>query len=195
MILVQMHGDPGSGKSTLARGIGAALPAIVVDKDAISSALIRAGVDRTLAGPAAYEAMRALARDFLAAGHAVVLDSPCAWPSIEASGRALAEQHGVPWALIELECPVDMVDARLAARPESESQPRRREDWYSRPGTARPNCDRLVLDGTAALGELVAASINYLRNGLTDEPAGHSALSTPHSAPDAVLSPRTAVLP
>jgi hypothetical protein len=144
MIVVQMHGDPGSGKSTLARAIGRELPAIVIDKDAISSALLRA----------------------------------CAWPSIQAGGRTLAEQHGVPWALIELQCPDAVIDCRLATRPAGESQPRHREDWYARPGTARPTCERLVLDGTRPVVDIAASAVAYLHEAIT----GGAPLSTKHAA-------------
>jgi predicted kinase len=42
-MLVVMAGLPGSGKSTLARGLAAALPAVVLDKDPIRAALFPAG--------------------------------------------------------------------------------------------------------------------------------------------------------
>ena len=158
-----MHGDPGSGKSTLAREIGRRLPAIVIDKDTISSALLRSGVDRALVGPASYEAMRALAAELLEAGHSVVLDSPCGWPSIEENGRALAARFGVAWAMIETVCPDDELDRRLAVRSRLESQPVRREDWYARPGSARPGCERLTLDSMRPADEMADAAVAYLR--------------------------------
>ncbi len=162
-ILVQMHGDPGSGKSTLARAIGRLLPAIVLDKDALSSANIRAGVDPSLAGPAAYEAMRELGADLLAAGHNVIFDSACAWPIIEERGRALAARFGVVWAMIETACPDAVIDERLGSRSGRESQPAARTSLYARPGTCRPSCERLVLDSTRPAGELAIDAVIYLR--------------------------------
>ncbi len=162
-ILVQMHGDPGSGKSTLARAIGRLLPAVVLDKDAISSANLRAGIEPSVAGAAAYEAMRELGADLLAAGHSVIFDSPCAWPMIEERGRALAARFGVVWAMVETACSDPVIDERLGRRSARESQPTVRADWYGRPGTYRPSCERLVLDSTRPVGELAIEGVAYLR--------------------------------
>ncbi len=175
MMVIQMHGDPGSGKSTLARAIGQALPAIVIDKDAIKSALMRSGVDDAIVGGAAHEVARELAADLLEAGHSVVMDSPCGWPIIEEKGRELAYSFGAPWKMIELTCPVDVIDHRLASRTARLSNPTQREDWDARPGTYRPSCERLIMDGTRPVHELVTNAIAYLCPALSPQ---SSALST-----------------
>jgi len=162
-IVVQMHGDPGSGKSALARAIGRMLPAIVIDKDAISSPLLAAGLDAPAAGAAAYEIVRELAADFLNDGHSVIRDSPCAWPAIEERGRALAARAGASWAMIETTCPGPILDARLVQRTPRLSQPKARQAWYDRPGTYRPSCQRLVLDSTLPVEQLTVEAIRYLQ--------------------------------
>ena len=68
LFVVQMHGEPGSGKTTLARALAPALPAIDLDKDVISSALIRSGIAQESQGPAAYESLREVARALLTQG-------------------------------------------------------------------------------------------------------------------------------
>lgn len=161
-LLVQMHGDPGSGKSTLAKAIGVALPAIVIDKDAIKSPMMNGGIAAQLAGGVAHDILRELAADFIEAGHSVVMDSPCGWPIIEERGRALAARVGVPWFMIELTCPFDVIDARLASRTARLSNPTTRQDWEARPGTYRPSCERLVLDGTRPIEDLVQEALVYL---------------------------------
>jgi len=163
-MLIQMHGDPGSGKSTLAKAIGRRSPAMVIDKDAIKSALLHSGIEEATAGAAAYEVLRELAADFLEAGHSVVMDSPCGWPIIEERGRALAARLGVPWLMVEVTCPVEVIDARLANRTARRSNPTMRQDWNARPGTYQPTCERLVLDGTRPIEELVEQALAYLRH-------------------------------
>lgn len=163
MMLVQMHGDPGSGKSTLAKAIGRALPAIVIDKDAIKSPMLEGGIDGQLAGGVAHDILRELAADFIEAGHSVVMDSPCGWPIIEERGRALAARLSVPWLMVELTCPADVIDARLASRVTRLSNPTTRQNWDARPGTYRPSCERLVLDGTMPTEDLVEEALLYLR--------------------------------
>lgn len=163
-IVVQMHGDPGSGKSVLARAIGRELPGVVIDKDAISSPLLAAGVDAPAAGGAAYEIMRELAAGFLDDGYSVILDSPCAWPAIEEQGRSLAARAGASWVMIETSCPDPVIDARLAQRTARLSQPKARQAWYDRPGTYRPSCQRLLLDSTRPVEQLTAEAVQYLRS-------------------------------
>lgn len=163
-LLIQMHGNPGSGKSTFAKALGRSSPAIVIDKDAVKSPLLRNGIADAMAGGAAYEVVRELAADFLEAGHSVVMDSPCGWPGIEERGHALAARLGVPWLMIEVTCPVEVIDERLATRTARLSNPTQRQDWDARPGTYRPSCERLVLDGTKPVEEIVREALKYLHD-------------------------------
>jgi hypothetical protein len=126
--------------------------------------------------------MRALAAEFLEAGHSVVLDSPCGWPSIEEAGRALAAHYGTVWALIETNCPTDVLETRLATRAALESQPQQREDWYGRPGMRRPACPMRVLDSTRSIGELSTEAMAYLTK-LTQPGSG---VAVPHRTQELV---------
>lgn len=184
-LLIQMHGDSGSGKSTLAKAIGRALPAIVIDKDAIKSPIMENGIADQLAGGVSHDILRELAADFIEAGHSVVMDSPCGWPIIEERGRALAARLGVPWLMVELTCPDDVIDARLAGRSARLSNPTVRQDWNARPGTYRPSCERLVLDGTRPVEDLVREALVYLKTSLHPKPlsqdTSYSGLGTRNS--------------
>ena len=163
LFVVQMHGEPGSGKSTLARALAPALPAIHLDKDILSSALIRAGVAPDLQGPGAYESLREVARSLMAQGYSVILDSPCFWPMNEEKGRALAADFDATWTMIECKCPADVVEHRLTTRERLASHPLRRGEGAGRPGMYEPTCDRLVLDSTRTVAALVAEGMRYLR--------------------------------
>jgi predicted kinase len=166
VIVVQMHGEPGSGKSTLARALGQSLPAVVLDKDVIHSALLRSGVDPSAAGGASYESMRAVARELLAGGHSVIFDSPCFWPQIETGGRTIAADFGSPWMMIECVCPAELVEHRLATRARLESNPFQRGAGAGRPGMYAPACERLILDATQPLDTLVEQALAYARSGV-----------------------------
>ena len=175
-VVIQMHGHPGSGKSALARALGAAFRAVVIDKDVIASALIRAGTAWGEAGAPAYEVMNAQAERFLADGHAVVMDSPCFWPAIEKNTRRMAAEAGVPWVMIETSCPDYLRDLRLAARVRLESNPVERDLGPMRPGMYHPECERLVLDSRRSVGDMVNAALSYL--------ASHGLALTPDPSPD-----------
>lgn len=166
MIVIQMHGEPGSGKSTFARALGLRLPAVVLDKDVITSALLRAGVDPSTAGGASYESMRGLAARLLDDGHSVILDSPCFWPQIESATKELAASCGAPWAMIECVCPPRLVEARLASRERLDSQPTVRGAGAGRQGMYLPDCERLVLETTQPVETLVGLALDYLRLGV-----------------------------
>ena len=158
-----MHGEPGSGKTTLAAALAPRVPALHLDKDVISSALIRGGIAPAEQGPGAYETLRSLAASFLAQGHSVILDSPCYWPAIEESGRAIAARFRILWFMIECQSPPAVVEHRLASRARLESNPARRGAGAGRPGMYQPVCERLILDTRQPLESLVADALSYLQ--------------------------------
>ena len=162
LVLVQMHGHPGSGKSALARELGRALPAVVIDKDVISSALLRSGVAREDAGRLSYQVMYAQAARFLRDGHSVVFDSPCFWPMIEQQTRRIAAAASASWCMVETQCPDEVRDTRLATRDRLESNPATRDLGPMQPGMYHPECERLVLDTSQSLGEVVALAEQYV---------------------------------
>ncbi|MGB4861725.1 MAG: AAA family ATPase [Tepidiformaceae bacterium] len=180
LVLVQMHGHPGSGKSTVARALGRALPAVVIDKDVIASALIRHGIPYGEAGAPSYQVMYAQAERFLANGHSVVFDSPCFWPMIEQTTRRVAADAGADWAMVECRCPDELRDERLATRERLESNPEARDLGPLRPGMYHPDCKRLVLDTSRPVGELVAEALAYA---LSQRPA-----LTPCPSPDSYVA-------
>lgn len=179
LYVVQMHGEPGAGKSTLARAIGAALPAVVIDKDIISSALLKGGLARGSVGPASYEALWDLASSVLSQGYSVVIDSPAFWVSIQQRGPGIARRHGARYRMVEVFVDdTSEVERRLAAREGLESHPRLRAELP--PGTAEPTCDRLRLDGTRPPAELAAEAVAYIcGTGLTAAPLRDRATDWP----------------
>ena len=162
--IVQMHGEPGSGKSTIARAIGAALPAVVIDKDVIKAALLRSGIVEAQAAAGAYEVYFDLARHVIAQGQSVILDNPVFWPRVEQNWKRLADDAGSPHTMIECACPDrDELVRRLATRDALESQPRVPLDLRRHPGTIVIDCERLTLDTTRPLAELIDEALVYIR--------------------------------
>jgi predicted kinase len=162
LLLVQMHGHPGSGKSTIARALGKALPAVVIDKDVIASALIRTGLPFGEAGPLSYQVMYAQAARFLADGLSVVFDSPCFWPIIEETTRRVAREANADWRMVETACPDAVRDERLANRLGLESNPKERDRGPMRPGMSHPECERVSVDTTAPVFEAVHVVLSAL---------------------------------
>ena len=164
-IVVQMHGEPGSGKSTVARALGQRLGAVVLDKDVIKAALLRAGIAEQQAAPGAYEVFFAQAHALVAAGQSVILDNPVYWEPVERRWFEIAEAAGSPRILIECVCPDRKVLVhRLATRDAVESQPRDPLDIRKHPNSAPTQYQpRLTLDTTARpVDDLVAEALAYI---------------------------------
>ena len=119
-----MAGEPGSGKSALARAVGQETGAVMLDKDVIKTAALRAEAEESLAGRIAYEAFFDMAESLLAQGLSVVLDSPSYFETIPAKGQAIAARHHVRYHFVECVCddPAELA-RRLANRSRLESQP------------------------------------------------------------------------
>ena len=178
-MLVQLSGVPGSGKSTLARGLSEALGLVVLDSDVVKSVLLSRYLGVAASGPATYGVVLALAADVLAQGHEIVLDSPCRYPALLASGQEVAEAAGVPYRFVELwvDDPAALLprlDGRVP-RPSqvaSSSDPVPGTEWEH--GTAeatmrawqeqlvRPKDGYVRLDAALPPGELLHAALTGL---------------------------------
>jgi len=166
MVIVQMHGEPGSGKSTVARALAPRIGALVLDKDVVKSALLRAGAPEKLAAGGAYEAYFDLAEDIAGQGYSLILDNPVYWPLVEEKWVALCQRRGVPLRMIECVCgDRDELTRRLATRAARESQPRAPYRFDLASGIIEPSCERLVVDTTRPLDEIAEEALAYLRAG------------------------------
>jgi predicted kinase len=164
VIVVQMHGEPGSGKSVLAHALGPRIDAVVLDKDVIKAALLRAGIPEQQAAAGAYEVFFAEGRALVAQGHSVVLDNPVHWESVERRWLEMVDLAGSPHVLIECVCPDrEELSRRLATREALESQPREPLDLRRHPGSRQTAFQpRLTLDTTRPLGDLVDEAVAYV---------------------------------
>jgi predicted kinase len=167
-VVVQMHGEPGSGKSTVAREMGRWLGAVVLDKDIVKDAVMRGlGIDNATAGPPAYEVYWAVARSIVEQGHSLIFDNPAYWPQVQERSREIADSAGAAYVMIECVCPDrGVLIERLASRDGLLSQPREPYRFDLVDGIAQPACERLVLDTTRSLAELVEEAMAYIEAGV-----------------------------
>lgn len=161
-MVLQMHGEPGSGKSTVAIALGRATKALVIDKDILATGAIRAGVAFADAGRVAYETLWLLLPFMLSQNYSVIVDSPCYWPDIERNGRRIAGDYAADYRMIECVCDGVEVERRLASRVALESNPNQRGAGAGRPGMYHPSCERLVLDTSRPVDDLIPEALEYL---------------------------------
>lgn len=175
--LIQFAGRPGSGKTRLSRDLARHLGASVLDLDVVKSALLDAGTGWDDAGRTAYQVMFALAEDLLRGGRPVIVDSPSRWELIPERGQQIAAGVGVPYLMIECQCPDEAELARrLASRPRHRSQLRGLDEpaaeatanWIAEARghavhtTIGPVGGWLVVDTTRTPDECLAEVLGYL---------------------------------
>lgn len=172
-----MAGRPGVGKSSVARGVAPAIDAVVLDNDVVKSALLDAGVGWNESATAAWDAVFALAGDFLAQGHSVILDNPSHYESIPKRGQAIAVGALATYAMVECVCADDaVVGQRMADRSRLRSQMTGLGAWSpdapapsSAPRTGlhewtifRPESNVITVDTSRPLDEVVAEAAAFL---------------------------------
>jgi hypothetical protein len=115
-------------------------------------------------GPPAWEVIWELARSFIQQGHSVVADGPCGWPITEQKGKGIASATGATYRMVETVCS-DLAELarRLATRDALPTQPREIFDWSSRPGSAEPRSDRIVVDMLQPVEAAAEAAVAYIR--------------------------------
>lgn len=166
MMVVQMHGEPGSGKTTLARALAPRLPALHLDKDVMMTAIMKTRIPREIAGPASYEALWDLAVELLQQQHSVIIDCPAYWPEVEQRGLGVAMGAGASYLMVEVTCGDSAeIDRRLSAREGLPTNPTGRHDWLAVPGTREPSRQRLVVDSSQPVDEMVDTALQYLLAG------------------------------
>ncbi|MEJ7833411.1 MAG: ATP-binding protein [Nocardioides sp.] len=177
--LIQMSGAPGAGKSTIAAELCRRYGMVSLDHDVVKSALLETGSFAD-SGPASYEVLIALAEDLLGQGHSVVIDSPCWYDELLASGQSLGARVGVPYLYLECRTDdLDVLDARLRGRvarpsqrtsvtasptdddrPDSERRDQFRA-WIA--GMKRPEADSLVIDTSRDVDDCLGDVEDFLR--------------------------------
>ena len=127
-VLAAVGGFSGTGKSTFARavapGLGRSPGAVVLRTDEARKRLAGAGpvdrLSRDVYTPEfyakVYDTALAEAGALLKAGQAVVLDATFTEPALRARAEALAVDCGVSFEGVWLEAPVEVLEARVAAR-------------------------------------------------------------------------------
>lgn len=132
-VLAAVGGLSGAGKSRFARqvapALGAAPGAVILRTDEVRKRLL--GIAPTAQPPAgsytpeaqarAYDVMFDNAQATLKAGCAVVLDATFLDPALRARAEALARACGVPFRPAWLDAPIDVLEARVAARQDDAS--------------------------------------------------------------------------
>ena len=128
--LVITTGVMGSGKSTAARHAAARLGAIVVRTDAVRKRLGGVPLRERLApgfgeglytlemGRRTYVEAARLADELLRAGWPVIVDGSFSHAVERAEARAVADRHGVPFAVLWCDAPDEILVKRLRSRSE-----------------------------------------------------------------------------
>lgn len=126
MVLIAMAGLPGTGKSTVAEGLAARFPAVLVNVDAMESAMVRAEISQGFAtGLAAYLVAEQVAQANLRLGQHVIVDAANYVVYARDIWSALAREFNVALLFVETVCTdLELHAQRLRERPAVPGLPR-----------------------------------------------------------------------
>jgi predicted kinase len=165
--LLLMAGLPGAGKTTLALALRHALGWPAIDKDALKSPLVVAGIPNEVAGPTAYELLFAVGRDILVRQRrSVILDSPALYAICIEQAQRIAAEGDADLKVILCLADSSVRNARMAARQPLPSQPGSDPASTLDQDRARFThlpADTCTLDSARPLSMLVEAALAYLR--------------------------------
>ena len=165
LTVVLFAGSTGSGKTTIAQSVGRALQWPVVDKDTSKSTLLAAGVSEETASPLAYDLMFAHARDLLAQGFSVILDSPASYAESVRNAQQIARDGRVRLKVVLCTADKTLREARLrerASRPSQPSVPNERPMDEARRYAHLPE-GALTIDTGQSADETLQAVVSYLQ--------------------------------
>ena len=116
MELICVAGLPGSGKSVVARRLAERLDALLLRTDATRKELFPAPDYSPQEGARTYAEFHRRAEEGLAAGRSVVMDATFHSQASRAQAQAIARRLGVPWRLLLVTAPEEIVRERIARR-------------------------------------------------------------------------------
>jgi predicted kinase len=179
LYLVQMAGAPGSGKSTIASAVADEIGAVILNSDTVKTAMLDADIPWSLAGPATYNVLFAVADDLLARNQSVIIDSPSHYREIPEKGLAIARDRDAIYRFVECVCDDDvMLERRLGERtprrsqmpgvgiapPDADGMPHpATRTGVHRWRTFGPDGRHAVIDTLRPVTECVAAALSYVR--------------------------------
>lgn len=126
--LLLMHGPSASGKSTLSKSLSACLPAIVLRSDVERKRLFGLSAEQSAASDYAegiysaeathrtYQRLTELAATVLACGYNVIVDATFNQADQRALFYSLAQQKRLPYLILDLKVPEEILLQRIRAR-------------------------------------------------------------------------------
>lgn len=120
-MLVVVCGLPGAGKSTVSRHVADRLDGRLVRTDVVRKELFPDPSYTTAESRTTYDEVLSRARERIRASKHVVLDGTFRRRALREQAAAVADDAGVPFRLVRVECDEQLVRERIRARVDDES--------------------------------------------------------------------------
>lgn len=165
-LVLLLVGLPCSGKTTIAQTVARILRLPVLHRDTLQGVSLELGVSREISSALAYELLNDLARDQLAIGNSVIIDSSCSRAAHRRSVMDVATALGAQFYMVECRCDEEVeLKQRLAVR-QKRSSVWRVDSWEKYRSVLSKyeayNEPRLIIDSTQPLGSTVRQILYYI---------------------------------